>query len=117
MARPANPNSKRQRGFTILDSMKGIKRAAAIIFLKENLGIGNRYAETIYASHRTLAKSNGSMQKAYSVQCLHAGKTVEPFMRVENTFTLPEGTYETPTAAKDAYIKLLSAKLKSVEEL
>ncbi len=117
MARKIDPTSVRQRGFKLLNGMKTMKRENAISTLKQKFNIGDSYAATIYASHRTLHKEDGTMGKAYSVHDMRDGKSCMPYMRVENTFVRPKGTHSSPSQARAAYSNKLERRIKAVKKL
>jgi len=117
MARKKDPNSVRQRAFTVLDSQTATKRENAISILKDTFNIGDSYAATLYAAHRTINKENGVMVKAYTVRDIRDGKPTAPYLKVENTFTIPDGASKTPALAKAKYLRAQNAKIVAVTKL
>ena len=81
MARTPDPNSDRQKGFRILDDMRGVKREIAIEKLMKELDIDEPYAATIHASHRRLDKERGILVTYYSVEEFKDGKKVKPYLK------------------------------------
>ena len=117
MARTENPKSNRQQAFKMLDGLTKKKREASIKVLKDKLKIGDSYAATLYAAHRTRAKNSGTMVKVYSIRDIRNGKPVAPYIKVENKFNpTPDDSLNLRTA-KSAYRKALQNQLVSIREL
>lgn len=117
MARKADPNSVRQRAFKRLDDLKNVKRENAIAILKNEFSIGDSYAATVYASHRTINKNSGTMPQVFTVRDMKDGKPVKPYMKVENTFTPSPASSKTPAQAKAKYLRKQNSKISAVNKL
>ena len=117
MARKTDPNSVRQRAFTLLDKLTEIKREKVIDILKTTFDIGESYAATLYAAHRTINKENGTMVKVYSVRDIKDGKPVKPYLKVENTFNPAPDACLTAELAKAKYLQELESKKAKVKQL
>lgn len=119
MARKADPNSTRQQAFKYLDKIKskGMKREKVIAALKEKFSIGDAYAATLYAAHRTIAKEKGAMIKVYSIRDMKDGKPVDPYLRVEHVFKASKNAALSPEEAMDKYIRELNHKKEVVESM
>lgn len=111
MARKKDPNSVRQRAFKLLDKLTEIKREKVLDILMTTFDIGESYAGTLYAAHRTINKENGTMVKVYSVRDIKDGKPVKPYLKVENTFNPAPDACLTPELAKARYQLELENKL------
>jgi len=79
--------------------------------------IGSSYAATLYAAHRTINKQNGTMIKVYSVRDIKDGKPVEPYLKVENTFTPAADACLTVENAKANYLQNLDKKITLASKL
>ena len=117
MARPNNPNSVRQLAMKFLDSQTGVKRSEVLIKLKTLFNIGDRYAETLYGTFRTLNQKNGTMPKVYSVFDIRDGKSVEPYVKVINTFNPAANACTTLEAAKIQYRKDMEERIAKCSQL
>jgi len=117
MARPSNPNSKRQLAFAYLDEIKHIKRNTAIKMLCEQFQIGIPYAQSLHAAHRTINKQSGKMSIVYVVRDIREGKPVAPYIKVINTFTPPENSASDIDGAKRLYVESLRRKIRVTEML
>jgi len=117
MARKADPNSVRQRAFNLLDNLTEVKRENAINVLKNTFEIGDSYAATLYAAHRTINKENGTMVKVYSVRDIKDGKPVKPYLKVENTFNPKPDACLTAELAKGKYLLALKDKIAKAKQL
>jgi len=117
MSRKKDPNSVRQRAFTVLDGQTATKRENAISILKDTFDIGDSYAATLYAAHRTINKENGVMLKAYTVRDMRDGKPTAPYLKIENTFNIPAGASKTRALAKAKYLRTQNAKIVAVTKL
>jgi hypothetical protein len=117
MARKKDPNSVRQRAFKMLDNLKNVKREKALEILKEAFSIGDSYAATLHAAHRTINKQNGDMVKVYTVRDIKDGKPVKPYLKVENTFNPPDGACLSPDDAKAKYLEELDKKITMASRL
>ena len=107
MARPADPNSKRQRGFRILNKYWRASRADKIEILMAELEVSRRYAETIYASHRQEGKDQGKYVTTYRVLDQRDGKPCSPHMssHVILRAAVKKSHYLTADSAKQAYLE------------
>ena len=110
MARKNDPKSVRQRAFKLLDTMKRKKREDAIEILKTKFSIGDSYAATLYAAHRTINKESGVMIQVFSVRDIKDGKPVQPYMKTENVFNPTSDACLTPELAKEQYLVQLATK-------
>lgn len=117
MARQKDPNSVRQRAFTMLDGLTEVKRETAIKQLKDSFSIGDSYAATIYASHRTINKDSGTMPQVFTIRDTKDGKQVTPYLKVENTFNPSPQSSKTPKQAKAKYLRKQNAKIAAVNKL
>lgn len=117
MARKKDPNSVRQRAFILLDTMTDIKREFVISKLMTKFSIGESYAATLYAAHRTINKNNGTMVKVYSVRDIKDGKPVKPYLKVENTFTPEPDDCLSAELAKAQYALDLENKIAKAQSL
>ena len=117
MARKADPNSVRQRAFAMLDDLTETKREHAIKQLKDTFDIGDSYAATIYASHRTINKDSGTMPQVFTVRDTKDGKPVVPYLKVENTFNPSPMASKTVAKAKAQYVRTQKAKIVAVKKL
>lgn len=117
MARKKDPNSVRQRAFNMLDKLTEVKREKVIGILKETFNIGDSYAATLYAAHRTINKENGTMVKVYSIRDMKDGKAVKPYLKVENTFNPKPDACLTVELAKAKYIAGLKDKTAKAKRL
>ena len=117
MARKKDPNSVRQRAFSMLDKLTEVKREKVIDILKEAFSIGDSYAATLYAAHRTINKENGTMVKVYSIRDMKDGKPVKPYLKVENTFNPEPDACLTAELAKAKYVADLKNKMAKAERL
>jgi len=117
MARQKDPTSVRQRAFLKLDGLTSVKRETAIKQLKDEFEIGDSYAATIYASHRTINKESGNMPMVYTVRDMKDGKPVKPYLKIENTFNPSPNTSKTPAKAKAKYLREQKAKITAVKKL
>lgn len=117
MARKKDPNSVRQRAFKALDKMTDLKREVAIEKLKNTFSIGDSYAATLYAAHRTIGKETGKMTTVYTIRDVRDGQPVTPYLKVENTFNPPANACTSPKQAKQRYQKELKARIEFVKSL
>jgi len=117
MARKKDPNSVRQRAFNMLDNMKNVKRENALAALKAAFGIGESYAATLHAAHRTINKEKGVMTQVYTVRDIKDGKPVKPYLKVENTFNPEPDAATTPEEAKVDYLQSLDKKISQASQL
>jgi hypothetical protein len=119
MARHADPTSKRQRGFKMLDRAYRQPRNVLIYRLMERLNISRGYAETIFASHRSEGKKDGKFVTTFSVVEKYNGKPCAPrlatFLLRREVLT-PEH-HLTADDAKIAYIEEQRNKINLVAEL
>ncbi len=117
MARLKDPTSVRQRAFKKLNGLTSVKREDAIKLLKVEFSIGDSYAATIYASHRTINKNSGKMPQVYTVRDTKDGKPVVPYLKVENTFNPSPQSSKTAKQAKAKYLRTQKAKITAVNKL
>lgn len=119
MARTADPNSKRQRGFRILNKYWRSTRAAKIDILMKELEVSRRYAETIYASHRQEGKDQGKYVTTYRVLDQRDGKPCSPHLssHVILRAAVKKSHFLTPDSAKMAYLEEQRQKINAVEAL
>ena len=119
MARPADPTSKRQRGFRILNKYWRASRADKIDLLMNELEVTRRYAETIYASHRQEGKDQGKYVTTYRVLDQRDGKPCSPHLssHVVLRAAVKKTHHLTPDSAKLAYLEEQRQKINIVEAL
>lgn len=119
MARKADPNSKRQRGFKILNRMQRSSRANAIAKLMTELKVDKPYAETIYATHRKMGKDDGKYVTIYRVMDRKNGKPCAPYMSTKVIFKskVKTGDWRSVGQAKAAYTLTQREKIKCVKAL
>jgi len=117
MARKKDPSSIRQRAFNMLDNMKNVKRENALKALMAAFGIGESYAATLHAAHRTINKETGVMVKVYSVRDVKDGKPCEPYLKEENTFMPDDNAALSPEEAVEQYQKILENKIEIAAQL
>lgn len=119
MARPADPNSKRQRGFRILNKYWRSSRADKIDILMKELEVSRRYAETIYASHRQEGKDQGKYITTYRILDQRDGKPCSPHLssHVILRAAVKKSHHLTPDEAKLAYLEEQREKIIQVEAL
>jgi hypothetical protein len=92
---------------------RGLKREHVITDLRETFDIGEAYAATLYASHREMAKQNGTMIEIFSVRETKDGKPVKPYLKREYVFKAPRNSTVTPADAILAYLDRLKKKEKA----
>jgi hypothetical protein len=119
MARPADPNSNRQRGFRLLNKYWRASRADKIDILMEQLGVSRRYAETIYASHRQEGKDQGKYVTTYRVLDQRDGKPCSPHLssHVILKAAVKKSHYLSAESAKLAYLEEQQQKIDTVKSL
>ena len=117
MARQKDPNSGGQQAFPMLDQVPDTKREDVLAVLKARYNIGDSYAATLYAAHRTIHKQNGTMAKVYSVRDVRDGKPVKPYLKVENTFNPKPDDCLTVELAKAQYLLRMKSKMATVAQL
>ena len=117
MARKADPKSIRQKAFKLLDKLTEVKREDALLVLKSRFKIGEPYAATLYAAHRTINKENGVMAKVFSVRDIKDGKAVVPYLKVVNTFNPAADDCLTAELAKVKYRLRLQDKIAKASQL
>jgi len=117
MARKPDPNSVRQRAFNMLDNMTNVKREKALDVLKQTFGIGDSYAATLHAAHRTINKQKGVMVKTFVIRDIKDGKPVKPYLKVINTFKPEKGACRTLAAAVKAYREQQTKKIEIAENI
>lgn len=117
MARKIDKNSVRQKAFKLLDKFTDTKREDVLAILKARFCIGDSYAATLYAAHRTINKENGTMAKVYIVRDIKDGKPVKPYLKIENTFNPEPDASLTRVLAIDKYMLRLKDKLAKAAQL
>lgn len=119
MARHADPTSKRQRGFKILDRTWRQSHGVVIEKLMKRLDVSRPYAETIYATHRREGLKTGKFVKTYAVVEQNNGKPCKPRIatKVLRKEVLSDEHHLTAGAAKIAYIEDQRKKINFVEAL
>lgn len=117
MARKKDPSSVRQQAFKLLDALTEMERKDALAILKSRYSIGDSYAATLYAAHRTINKENGVMVKVYSVRDIKEGKPVKPYLKVESTFNPAPDACLTADLAKEKYRLNLENKITKASQL
>lgn len=117
MSRKADPNSTRQKAFKLLDNMTQIKREDVLSVLKTQFKIGESYAASLHAAHRTLNKKSGVMVKVYSIRDIREGKAVEPYLKVINKFNPTAEDCLSPAHAKEEYRLQLASKIMLLNQL
>jgi len=102
--RPANKDSKRQRGMKYLDEYSNTKREFIIPAMMKKFDIGKNYAETIHATWRTQNKETGELIVIYTVKDLKRGKPVTPYIKKEFVVETNSSQTQTVEGAKLQYI-------------
>ena len=113
MARTADENSVRQRAFKLLDGMRNIKRELAIAAIKQEFAVGNRYADTIYATHRQMGKDAGLYTTTYRI----IETDGVPRVSSREVFEPDAKACITVEDAKVAYLDALVKKIDTVDAL
>ncbi len=80
MARIADPTSKRQRAFSLIEKQPNIKRAPMLDIIMAELGVSKGYANTLFESHRTEQKMHGLVTEIFFIRDVRDGYIVEPFI-------------------------------------
>ena len=119
MARPADKNSKRQRGFRILNQYWNASPAIRLAKLMSELKVSKPYAETIIATHRREGLKTGAYVTVYKVMDKRNGKPCKPYMsshpmvkgkvKKKDSLTIPK--------AKAAYVDQQHEKIDLVKGL
>ena len=119
MARPADLNSKRQRGFRILNKLWRASAATRIAKLMSELKVDKPYAETIIATHRSTAKKAGKYFTTYRVVDQREGKPCKPRLSSHDIYkaAVKKKDCLTPEAAKAVYMKEQQTKINLVKGL
>jgi len=118
MARKPDPTSVRQRAFNLLNGMKGDTRTNMMNALRERFPNNTeRYNETLWASHRSESKQNGSLVEVYSISDIKNGKSVDPYIKIEWMFHPPSTASLSIQVAKIRFKNELNARLQIVDEL
>ncbi len=117
MARLNDKNSKRQKGFKILNGMKRTSRAVCLQKLISNLEIGEAYASTIYAAHRKQCKDTGVYVPVYRILDVKDGKRVLPYVSTSHVFKPKKRDHVTLAAARKAYIASNQESIKAARGL
>jgi len=119
MARLVDKNSKRQRGFRILNKIGGAAAAVKLAKLMTDLKVDRPYAETILATHRREGKKTGKYVTVFSVLDQRNGKPCSPFLTSHVVFKtkLKKTDALTAAEAKAAYLVHQEAKINLVKEL
>ncbi len=113
MARTPDQNSVRQRAFKLLDGMRDIKREIAIATIKSEFAVGNRYADTIYATHRQMGKDAGLYTTIYRI----IETDGVPRVSTREVFQPVAGSCTTVEDAKVAYLDVLVKKIDTVNAI
>jgi hypothetical protein len=119
MARPADLNSKRQRGFRMLNRLWRATAATRIAKLMSELDVDRPYAETIIATHRRAAKKAGKYVTTYRVIDQREGKPCSPHLSSHDVYkaAVKKKDCLTPAAAKAVYMKQQQAKINLAKGL
>jgi len=117
MARKADKNSIRQQAFKLLNKLTEDKREDVLKILMARFKIGYSYAATLYASHRTINKENGTMAKVYTVKDTKDGKPCTPYMKITNTFNPDRDASLTRDLAIAKYNSRLKDKMAKAAQL
>lgn len=113
MARPADPNSKRQRAFKVLDGMRDVDRKIAIAAIKVELNLKQGTADTIYATHRQMGMDAGLYTTTYRI----LEKNNEPYVSSHVVYEPDAGACTSVEDAKIAYLEMLGKKIGTVTKL
>lgn len=113
MARTPDENSVRQRAFKVLDGMRNIKRELAIAAIKVQFTLGQRYADTIYATHRQMGKDAGLYTTTYRIIETNG----VPRVSTRQVFEPDATACTTVEDAKVAYLDVLVKKIDTVNTL
>ena len=113
MARPADPNSKRQRAFKVLDGMRDAERKVAIAAIKVELNLKQGTADTIYATHRQMGMDAGLYTTTYRI----LEKNGKPYVSSHVVFEPEAGAFTSVEDAKFAYLDALAKKIEVVTTL
>lgn len=121
MSRPADDNSKRQRGFRLLNLVKTQRASPAkrLAMVMEELGVDKPYAQTIIATHKRHAQKEGKFITTYRINDKRNGKPCRPFLSKRGVYkvAVKKRDYLTPEAAKEAYINEQAKKINFAEAL
>jgi hypothetical protein len=119
MARLIDNNSKRQRGFRILNQIGAAAPSAKLQRLMSELKVDRPYAETIIATHRREGKKTGKYVTVFSVLDQRNGKPCSPYLSSHIVFKtkVKKSDALTASAAKAAYLVHQEAKINLVKEL
>lgn len=90
MARPADINSKRQRGFRILNRITTQRASPAnrLAIVMAGLGVDKPYAETIIATHKRQAKKENKFVTIYRVMDRKNGRECKPYISSHGVYTV-----------------------------
>jgi hypothetical protein len=118
MAREPDPNSVRQRAFSLLDKMTDqIDWGKIRDILKEVYSIDTPYADSLINAHRRISRTTGAMVDIYTVCDIKGGKPVKPYLKVYSTFNPEPDACLTVELAKAKYALHLQNKIAKAESL
>lgn len=111
MARQADDSSVRQRAMVLIRSLTDLEipREQQLEQLKTQFDVGDRYAETLYATYRT--EQHGNMSKVFTVMDVKNGVDVKPYIKVENVFKVNDGDSLSASAARKVYSDVQRTKI------
>lgn len=113
MARQIDEDSVRQKAFRTLDNLRSQERKIAISIIKGLFNLGDRYADTIYATHRQMGKDAGLYTKTYLVR----EKNGAPYLSTHVVFKPPADAFTCAEDAKVAYLDTVLEKIDTVTTL
>ena len=101
MARIADPNSKRQRAWALIEEKPNLKRAQMLAIFMDDLDVSKGYANTLFESYRIEQKAQGTFVETYIVRDVKDGYIVDPYISTKfvHRTTL---TKESPVTVKKA---------------
>ena len=117
MARTPDPTSTRQRAFKTLDGMRHFQRKVAMTKIIAMYKLGQRTAETIYATHRQMGIDAGLYTKTYRVLDMYNGKEVLPYLSTHIVYRPKKADFLSMEDAVDNYVYILSQKMEAVNQL
>ena len=80
MGRIADKNSKRQRGFAIIQENDDVERADVITMLMRTLDISDAYAKTLFENFRRDKIKEGKFAVIYNIRDVKNGYSVDPYV-------------------------------------
>ena len=113
MARHVDETSVRQQAFKLLDGMRDVERKVAIATIKLKFTLGDRYADTIYATHRQMGKDAGLYTTTYRM----LEKKGVPYLSTSVVFNPAVEAFTNAEDAKIAYLDSLVKKIDAVNGL